>query len=163
MSISQVIRAGLAGRAPFHDRLEQFVAGDGGVTVRCEVRQAEQLGCALTRVELVSDVPGRLSNKELVAQAEKLCKRVSYLSEPLRLIELDARTATALVRSEKPKLKDGSLWYYELLADAERHTTLRRYSFDRIANKRSATEFVLTAEQLEQLVDDLVAVAGVSN
>ncbi|MFO0944484.1 MAG: hypothetical protein U1D30_00840 [Planctomycetota bacterium] len=164
MHLSESIRRGVQHRAPFHDHVEQIIASDSGLTVRCDVSSAERLGCAMTQLELVEVAPDALTIEELDARAEKICSKVTYLLEPLRKIELDAQTKAVLLRSKQPKQIGPKVCYYEILADAKRRTSLKRYCFDPELRKRFAVEFLLTSDQLELLVDDLIVVAnGIRN
>lgn len=156
MLLSESIRRGVQRRAPFHDHVEQIIASEAGLTIRCDVSSAERLGCAMTQLQLVEAATDVLSIEELDARAEKICSKVTYLLEPLRKIEVDARTKAVLVRSKEPKLQGHKVCYYEILADAKRRTSLKRYCFDPELRQRFAVEFLLTSDQLELLVEDLV-------
>jgi hypothetical protein len=147
-------------RAPFHDHVEHVIASDGGLTVKCAIAGAERLGCALTQLELVEEDRAVLTLDQLDARAERICKRITYLLEPLGKIEVDALAKSALVRSARPKKQGETISYYELLASADRHTTLRRYCYDAHRRSRSAVDFSLTNDQLEMLLEDLVTLTA---
>lgn len=168
MNLSDTIRRGVELHAPFHDHVEQVLASQGGVTVRCSVSGAERLGCALTELELIEPGAAPLTMAELDERVERICAKVTYLLEPLRKIELDANAKVALVRSREPKhllvaRPDADapaiehVAYYELLAQANRRVTLQRYRFVPTNRKRAPTEILLTNEQLALLVEDLLA------
>lgn len=171
MNLSETIRRGVELHAPFHDHVEQVLASQGGVTVRCSVSGAERLGCALTELELVEPDGAPLTMAELEERVERICAKITYLLEPLRKIEVDANAKVALVRSREPKhlfvepSGDAApaiehVAYYELLAQANRRVTLQRYRFIPTDRKRAPTEILLTNEQLAILVEDLVAATG---
>jgi hypothetical protein len=160
MSISRAICAGLEERGPFQGGPLELVASQGVLEVRCRFSAAEKLGCALERVQVSSAAPARLAPVDLAARAGAWCDRIKYLSEPLRVVEIDAAAGAALMRSDAPRLRGSLLGYYELLADADGRADLRRYVYDRAINRRDVSPFVVTPEQLERLLDDLVAVAG---
>ncbi|MBY0585980.1 hypothetical protein K2X85_02325 [bacterium] len=169
MSVSESLHKLVEARIPFRNRLEPMVASEQGVTVRCDVTQAEGVGCMLTHLDLVEENKSSLSMDELVHWAEWMCGRVTYLLEPLHLIEIDRRNGLALVRSKMPRRQNSSgklsenIAYFELVADRRHHASLRRFQFRRTTRDRGSVPFGLTHDQLEVLVDDLVEGALAKN
>ena len=84
-----------------------------------------------------------------------LARRVTGLLEPLRLIEVDAARAEALLRSEKPAARGDELYYYELLLRGEHSSTLRRYKATRTGSRRETVPYALTHEAIAKLATDL--------
>lgn len=160
MNLSEVIRRGVQHRAPFHDHVEHVIASEGGLTVRCAISGAERLGCALAQLELVEEGRTVLTLDQLDDRVEQICQKITYLLEPLGKIEVDSLTKSALVRSATPKRQGEQISYYELLASADRHTTLRRYCYDAAKRSRATVDFALTNDQLELLLEDLVTLTG---
>jgi hypothetical protein len=161
MSVSESLHKLVEERIPFRDRIEPIVASDQGVTVRCDLTQAEGVGCMLTHLDLVEERKDSLTMDELVHWAEWICGRVTYLLEPLQVIEIDKKTGIAMIRSKMPKKKlakpaGEKIAYFEMLADQHHHASLRRYQYRRPTRDRGSVPFGLTHEQLEVLVDDLV-------
>jgi hypothetical protein len=115
----------------------------------------------LTHLDLVEERKDSLTMDELVHWAEWICGRVTYLLEPLQVVEIDKRNGIAMIRSKMPKRKlpkpaGEKISYYEMLADQHHHASLRRYQYRRPTRERGSVPFGLTHEQLEVLVDDLV-------
>lgn len=160
MNLVETIRSRLERSAPFHDHVEQIVASEGGLTVRCDVQGAERLSCALRQIECVAETGAPLPPAELLSQVNAICGKVTYLLEPLAPIEVDPGHGKVLVRSKAPRQKEGKVSYYELLASGDRHLSLRRYAFDSVDKKRSLVEFYLTKDQLDLLLTDLIASAA---
>lgn len=160
MILSTTIRKRVLEHAPFHHSPRQIVAAEDGHIVRCAVISAENLGCALSQVEVEHEAPKPMSDDTLFAAAESLCRRVCYLLEPLRVVEADRRLHQVLVRSATPRTHGATVSYYELFADAKRHLTMRRVAYDRSRRQRAQVELVLTPDQLEILVEDLLATEG---
>lgn len=160
MTLSNAVIQAVRERAPFHDRTEQVVAREGGLLLRCDLHGAERLGCALSRLELVEEAAGALENSEVLARAERVCDKVTYLLEPLAPIEVDRIHGKVLVRSRVPKIEGDARAYYELVASADGRMSLCRYHYRPQERKRSLVDFALTGEQLALLVDDLVLAAG---
>ncbi|MDZ7359845.1 MAG: hypothetical protein ONB46_03835 [candidate division KSB1 bacterium] len=102
--------------------------------------------------------PPNMSLTELLQrQAGEIERRLSYLQERFRLVELDEFNVLAQVRSAAPYQKNGERFYYELLLQHGNSVTLTRYRKSATAEKRELVPFHLTPEMLERLVDDLAA------
>lgn len=155
MKISDELRRLVTERSPFTGRIESVVAEDEGVTVRCDVTTAETVGCSLAQLDMVEERRRILNPDDLCRWAEWICGKVTYLTEPLGLVEIDRQSGLAVLRSKPPLRRGERIAYYEMLADRHHHASLRRYQYDLRSKKRGAVSFPLTHEQLEFLVDDL--------
>lgn len=155
MTLGQTVLTKVYQRAPFENRIEQIFAHDHGLRVRCEMSEANRLGCALTHLEIASEDQTKITTDELAKRVDDLCAHVTYLLEPLRTVEIDRNAHSVLVRSREPRRKDDELAYYELIADEKLHLTLRRYSYSLSQRKRYPVPFVLSRDQLGILLDDL--------
>ena len=162
MSISRALMDGLGGRVPLTGGVQRLEAAEAGIaSVRCDVVAADGVGCAV--VELECQAIGRkTASNDLVRYANDLCKRVTYLMEPLRVVEFDPK-AGALVLSEKPRRKGESVGYYHFHAKPTGATVLHRVEFNPKSKQRIFSPFALTHEQLEQLVEDLVDLQRVAD
>jgi hypothetical protein len=81
---------------------------------------------------------------------------VTGLLEPLRLIESDAESDTALLRSAAPQRRGDDLFYYEVeLKSAS--AGVRRYQSSATGAARQQVAFPLTHEALAKLTGDLTA------
>ena len=98
------------------------------------------------------------SNDDLKLWAERLASRVTYLMEPLVLVELDTTTSEAELRSEVPTARGELRSFYELrLNGREGSLKLSRVAFDEATRRRRPAGCLVTIEVLERLTDDLVA------
>ena len=147
---------------PFRDHLEQFIVSDERTTVRCEANCVDALACAVTQLEVAEDRAPALTTEAVARWADRICGKVTYLLEPLRTLEIDRRAHSALVRSAEPTRRGDNLCYYEMLVTGDHHVSLRRYSAQPALRRRQAVPFMLTNDQLEKLLDDLLA-AGIVN
>jgi hypothetical protein len=163
MNIAQTIRDRVETRGSFRDHVEELVANDLELTVRCALSSADGIGCGLLSVQIADERPGTFAASDVVRLADGICGKVTYLLEPLRTIEVDSRAPAALVRSAVPRLRGESLCYYELLVGGDHRTTVQRYSFDKAAHERKPVEILLTKDQLEVLIADLVSAYGRGN
>jgi hypothetical protein len=131
-----------------------LVLADGKTSLSLTADQNERLACRIWELTLTrQDAPGDLKD-----WAERTCKRVTGLLEPLRLVEVDAEHQVAQVRSEGPSKRGASLCYYELLLKGSKEIVVRRFDAATDASrKREQAGFVLTHEALAKLVADLLA------
>jgi hypothetical protein len=155
MTLGEVIFEKMQKQKPFHDRIEQVFAHQDGIRVRCEMSEANRLGCALTHLEVAKDTRAVVEMPELAKRLDGLCEQVTYLLEPLQTIEVDRQANAVLVRSREPRRRPDGVSYYELIADNALHVSLRRYSYSPAEKKRNPVPFVLTNDQLEMLLNDL--------
>lgn len=97
----------------------------------------------------------------LLRQAGEIEKRISYLLEGFRLVEVDEVNATAQVRSITPYKKGDERLYYEVLLRGGNNLTFTRYRKQHQPGEREIVPSHLTLEIFERLVDDLTAVVQV--
>ena len=124
-------------------------------------RSANTIGIEADHLDFSADDPGAPDRPidELRAWADRLAERVTYLMEPLVLVEVDPEGGVVELRSDKPTPRPGLRSYYEVRLDRRTRLRLHRVAFDEAQKRRRETSFQLTAEVLERLVDDLVATA----
>ena len=91
------------------------------------------------------------------AWGDRLAARLTYLMEPLVVLEVDADAGAAELRSESPTARGEVRSYYEVRLGRDRSLRLGRVSFDAASRRRSPAPCQLTGEALERLADDLVA------
>jgi hypothetical protein len=101
-------------------------------------------------------VSGGASHAELNANAMRLAARLSYLAEPIRVLEVDAIAGEAQLRSSPPKKIDSGIEYFEIRFSKDGDIALRRY---RQTGDESRCEIPapMTLETLGRVVDDLAA------
>ena len=135
-------------------------------SVQAEFVEQDSIGLLLNSLIVGKDVREEKDTATyLKTVAEAIEKRVNYLMEPLRVVELDSTTNAVQMRSEKPEVLEGNLFYFELILKSgkwfghRQHLSLHRYSHrpDQEKNRR-AVAFPLTKQQFERLLDDLIDV-----
>jgi hypothetical protein len=94
----------------------------------------------------------------LQQQAAEIERRIFYLLEDFRLVELDEINGLAQVRSAAPHQKNDETLYYEMLLRQGNSLVITRFQKDHQSEKRQSIPMHLTEETLERLVDDLAAV-----
>jgi len=129
-------------------------AGDWSAALTAEC--VDVVGCRLW--ELALRRPGQSPAVDLRARAETICRRVTGLLEPLRLLEVDGGRNVALLRSEQPGQRGEDRFYYEVVLEADGAATVRRFQAPgRDEPRRRQVAFTLTHEVLAKLVGDLIA------
>ena len=99
-----------------------------------------------------------LSNENLKNWAERLASRVTYLMEPLVLVELDPNAGEAELRSQVPTARGDLRSFYEARLNSREGTLkLSRVVFDEATRRRRPAGCLVTIEVLERLTDDLVS------
>jgi hypothetical protein len=93
----------------------------------------------------------------LLQQAHEIERRLSYLLESFRLVELDEINGLAQVRSVSPYKKNDETFYYEALLQHGNSVTFARYRMQQQAEKREIVPSHLTQETFERLINDLMA------
>jgi hypothetical protein len=129
-----------------------FTDAANGVAVRLELENAEALALQVWEVEVT---PSQPPAAPLAERAKALAAKATGLLEPLRLIEVDAGAAKALLRSAQPAATDAERYYYEAVMEGGGRTTLRRYQGSTAVSGRRSISYTLTREALAKLVSDL--------
>jgi hypothetical protein len=93
----------------------------------------------------------------LKAWGDRVAARVTYLMEPLVVIEVDPVGGEVELRSQSPTARNGQRTYYEVRMNRQGTLRLGRVAFDEQTRRRSAVTCQLTREVIERLTDDLVA------
>ena len=91
----------------------------------------------------------------LQSKADQLIETISYLDQPLRLVEQDAQAAIILLRSETPHLVEHNPEYYELKLYQSGLSELDYRSYQRQETETINKDMVLSQRQLERLGKDL--------
>lgn len=129
----------------------------------CHLLVVERLACQVLSVSLEVPTPysspappdppdlgGRASLRQ---RAQRLESAISYLEEPLQLVEFDSQTGHVMLRSAPPRRLGAQRLYFELVA-GPRRIQLQRWTVQ-TATPRAAIPATLTRETLDRLVADL--------
>ncbi len=162
MSLSRQIAAALDDLSAISATPHDLTAESGPHRLTLSVRLASPVGVEVEALEFAVHDPSRpeRSLDDLRAWANRVADRVTYLMEPLVLLEVDADGGQAELRSRNPTARDGRRAYYEVRLHRQGTLRLHRVAFDEADHKRRETHFQLSREVLERLTDDLVATAG---
>ena len=125
--------------------------------LRLHVATGGPVGLALDCLEYQAIDHHPLSHSELKAWGDRLALKLTYLMEPLIVLEVDAEGGQAELRSEAPTQREGRRTYYELRLNRSAALKLGRICYDESTRKRENIPCQLTREALERLADDLAA------
>lgn len=119
------------------------------------------VGVACGALTFAATDPGpALAGADLRAWGDRLAARLTYLMEPLVLLEVDAEAGSAELRSRVPTARGDVRSFYEVRLGRDRSLQLRRIRFDAAARRREPAPCRFTGEVVERLADDLVASLG---
>ncbi len=128
-----------------------FEASSDDASVQCEFSTIDSMACAIERVTV--DFSSSRSAEQLRATCSELSAKLTYLLEPLQIIECDEELSTVQMRSNPPQADQQARRYYELTATPS-HLALRRFE-KRPGQGREQIESVFTHEVAIRLVKDL--------
>lgn len=119
------------------------------------INAVDRLACSFESLELESNHLANKSIDDLKQISNQLCAKLSYLLEPIALIESDVDTCTTQLRSNPPLKEDDQTFYYEILVRRGGSIAFCRFQ-KQPGNVRQTVPATLTHEVLARLADDLV-------
>ena len=119
--------------------------------VRCEFTGVDTMACSIR--ELTVGRESAYAAEKLRETCDALSTKLTYLLEPLQIIECDAELSTIQMRSNPPHADEQSRRYYELTA-TPKCLSLHRFE-KQTGQPRVQIESVLTKEVAARLVGDL--------
>jgi hypothetical protein len=138
----------------------ELTVDDGAHRLSLSLTASGPVGLAFDALEFTADTPADRSAEALRAWAERLSSRVTYLMEPLVVLEFDTLSGEAELRSQSPTARGEVRSYYEVRLSKQGALRLSRVVFDEATRRRRSAPCQMTLEVLERLADDLVACAG---
>ena len=87
----------------------------------------------------------------------RLAGRITYLMEPLKVLEVDSGGGEVQIRSQSPTARDGERGYYEIRLFRQGMLRMQRFIYDASTRQRRESPCQLTREVLERLADDISA------
>jgi len=118
---------------------------------------AGPVGLALDSLDFATTSRPEWSPEALRAWGSRIAARLTYLMEPLVVLEHDPIENQVEIRSESPTQRSGRRTYYEVRLYPGGALRLSRVSYDEATRRRETTPCQLTREALERLADDFVA------
>jgi hypothetical protein len=128
-----------------------------GARIEADLLVVDAVGCAFQTLGLTTDRLAGVSLDALKSVSEALTRRLTYLLEPIGLIEADADRCAVQLRSRPPHKSEDGTCYYELMVRRGGDITLSRYC-QRPGQMRQIVPAQVTREVLARLADDFLAV-----
>ncbi len=141
-------------RGPF-GQAGEILAEDGDLEVRVQLADWDRLGCRLEKLEMKGT-----QGHSLKLDPIRLEKELTYLGEPLRIVELEKHCGKAILRSFPPRRENGTVSFFEMVLDGPEGLSLTRLAYDRRLGQRSSVPVSITRDTLERLLADLVNLAS---
>ena len=140
----------------------QAVSGRGLLQVDCEVGRIEAdlvavdaIGCSFQTLGLSTSKLSGAELEKLKEISQKLTEKLTYLLEPIGLVEADADRCSIQLRSSPPQKGEDETSYYELMVRRGGDITLSRYS-KKSGQLRQIVPANVTREVLSRLADDFI-------
>jgi hypothetical protein len=134
--------------------LLQIQSPDG--CIEADLLAVDAIGCSFQTLAYSTDKLANSSLAELKEISEKLTTRLTYLLEPIGVVEADADRCSIQLRSSPPQKGEDGTSYYELMVRRGGHITLSRFS-KRTGQLRQIVPAQVTREVLGRLADDFLA------
>lgn len=151
--LSELDHSGALASGPYAIEIEH-----DGRQLECEIEALDRLGCAVARMSVTSPALAAASLERLESIGQGLAARLTYLLEPIAVLETDTEVQSVQMRSLPPQREGRQSSYYELLAKQGR-LELRRY-LKQPGQPRTQVAAHLTREVLHRLIEDLMQAAG---
>jgi hypothetical protein len=124
--------------------------------VEADLVAVDAIGCSFQTLALSTSKLAAASLDELKAVSQTLTSKLTYLLEPIGLVEADADRCSIQLRSNPPQKGEDGTSYYELMVRRGGDITLSRYS-KTSGQLRRIIPANVTREVLARLADDFVA------
>jgi hypothetical protein len=135
----------------------KVTVADGPYHLSLKLTAASPVGIAFDALEFADETAAGRSADALRAWGGRLASRLTYLMEPLVVLEVDDQAGEAELRSKSPTVSDGVQSYYEIRLHRAGMLGLRRVAFSESNRRRMPVSCQLTREALDRLANDLVA------
>jgi hypothetical protein len=160
MSLSQKIAAALDAR-PENGALPcRITVEDEPNRLTLGLTASGPVGLAFDSLDFATSARTDWSPEDLKAWAGRIASRVTYLMEPLVVVEHDEVGGEVELRSQAPTPRGDRRSYFELRLNRQGAMTLARIAVDGTSRRRHPTTCQMTREVLERLTDDLVESVG---
>lgn len=160
MTLSRKIAAALDQHGRDPNLPTTLSVDDGPNRLALDLTALDSVGVAFDALEFATTARPEWSTDELTAWGERIAQRVTYLMEPLKVVEIDADQGEVQIRSDGPTPRAEHRSYYEVLLGRSGTCRLHRFTFDETTRRRQRASCNLTREVLERLIDDIAATAA---
>ena len=155
MILSRKIDAALdgpeAGTLPCNVAVE-----DAGHRLTLRLTASGPVGLAFSSLDFATTARAEWTPAMLKSWGDRIAARVTYLMEPLVVLEQDALAGDVEIRSHAPTARGDGRAYYEIRIDRAGALHLARVAFEESTRRRRPIDCMMTREVLERLVDDII-------
>src|SRR5262249_51604514 len=130
---------------------------DGPQRVTLHLTALDTVGLAFSSLEFAISGRSEWSSEALNAWGNRLAGRITYLMEPLKVLEVDSGRCEAQIRSQSPTPRETERGYYEMRLSRQGVLRMQRFTYDGVTQKRRESPCQITREVLERLADDIAA------
>ena len=134
---------------------KRFTHSDS-ITSIIDYSKREELSSKLLQIKVINPAwQSSAPSKDFLEKiGNKICEHVNYLSERLKLIEIDTNNAKTQIRSYPPNVDKNKKIFFEIIFTANEHSI----TLTRKQNASSTPQpFVLTNEIIERYLEDIFA------
>jgi hypothetical protein len=131
---------------------------DGG-RVEADLMAVDAIGCSFQTLAYSTEKLAAAPLDQLKEISQALTSKLTYLLEPIGVVEADADRCSVQLRSSPPQKGEDSTSYYELMVRRGGDITLSRYT-KKSGQLRQIVPAHVTREVLCRLAGDFVAAAG---
>jgi hypothetical protein len=140
------------------ETLHYLQLDDDKLTIQVRFKEVEKYSILLDSITM--SIPGaspdvETVNERLSAQADAIQKRITFLLESFRLIELDKQNKRAQLRSYPPHSEENNKYYYEIVLDEGVKIHFQRYQYSQDQKRYEKIYSLLTMETFERLINEL--------
>ncbi len=132
-------------------------ADEGTNRLTLHLTAAGSVGLAFSALDFATATRAEWSPEALKAWGDRVAARVTYLMEPLIVLEHDIEAGEVELRSQAPTPRAQLRSFYEVRLNRQGTLHLARVVFDETTRQRRTADCQMTREVLERLSDDLVA------
>jgi hypothetical protein len=157
MSLSQKIAAAIDENTRAYILPCTVTVEDGPNRLTLDLTALDTVGAAFDTLEFVATDRTDWSSDALKAWGERLSARVTYLLEPLKVIEIDAGGGEVQIRSQAPTARAQQRGFYEVRLYKQGSLRMERFVYNDATRERQRTACQLTREVVERLADDIAA------
>lgn len=157
MSLSRKIAAALDENTKVHALPARVAVEEGPHRLTLNLTALDTVGVAFASLEFATTSRPEWPSEALRDWGTRLAGRVTYLMEPLKVLEVDAAGGEVDIRSQSPTTRDEHRGYYQVRMFKSGALTMERRAFDGASRRPRTVACQLTREVLERLADDITA------
>ena len=130
---------------------------DDAGRIEADLVAVDAIGCSFQTLALSTEKLAGADLDQLKSISETLTAKLTYLLEPIGVVEADIDRCAIQLRSSPPRKDEDATSYYELLVRRGGDISLSRYS-KKAGQLRQIVPANVTREVLERLAEDFIGV-----